>query len=288
VARPEERALAEREALRDPENSSREFGAEFIASGSSLFFGDALAGAVVAELEPCECPPPGTSVSIGGDLGLVNDSSAFVATHTTGTEIVVADVLELRPKKGQPLRLSEVIAAGCAFAAKHGARRICVDHHVLEPAREHLPSGFSLHAVDGGNEAKATRYARARDAFRARQVKIPGAHARLATQLSAVASKPMPGGGLQITLPRRNGTHLDAVSALVIALAEAAEVAARALPRFSSARTAVIPVSFGHRVGFMEQPGQGDPLTALPEAYVRGQRSSTAPRVITRPPEWQW
>jgi hypothetical protein len=219
LMRPDEQTLAvvERERARDPENAARELDAEFMAGGAGVFFGpDLITPAVVRDLPIATSVPSGARATIGGDIGLVNDASAFVALHRRGSVITVADALELRPRKGQPLKLSEVVAAGCAFAAKHGQKTIHVDHHVLTPAREHLPKGFSLLPVPGGQEAKADRFVLVRGAFRAETIVIPGPLGRLGVQLGLVISRPVPGGGVHITLPRRAGTHLDLVAAFVV------------------------------------------------------------------------
>lgn len=211
-----EAVAAERE--RDPDNALREFDAQFITGGAGLLFGPELVGpAIERDLLVSKSLEAGSHATIGGDIGLVNDASAFVAIHRRGTVLTVADSLELRPRKGHPLKLSEVVAVGCAFAERHGQKTIHVDHHVLEPAREHLPKGFSLQAVPGGAEAKAERYLDTRKAFREGNLRIPGPLAKLGAQLSQIIGRPVPGGGTSIVLPRRAGTHLDLAAAFVVA-----------------------------------------------------------------------
>jgi hypothetical protein len=171
-----------------------------------------------------ELPPRnGAVATIGGDIGLVRDASAFVAVHRIGDIITLADALELRPRKGSPLKLSEVVRQGCEFAQRHGQKTIHVDHHVLEPAREHLPKGFKLEPVAGGNEAKAERFRVLKEALRTGNARIPGPLARVAHQLSTVVGKPTAGGIMSITIPRRAGTHGDAAAAFVVAVASASD-----------------------------------------------------------------
>ncbi len=216
-------ALVARERERDPENARREFDAEFMSGGTSLYFGPELPAAIDRTLGVQTTPRPEATVTIGGDIGLVADASAFVAVHKVGDTILLAELLELRPKKGQPLRLSEVIRQGCEFAARHGEKTINVDHHVLEPAREHLPKGFKLDPIAGGAEAKAERFRLLKEALRNGNVAIPGPLSRIALQLADVVGKPTPGGLISITIPRRNGMHGDAAAAFIVAVACATE-----------------------------------------------------------------
>ena len=221
-------ALVERERLRDPENARREFDAEFMSGGSSLYFGPELAGALNRDLSPRASPTPGARVTIGGDIGLVRDASAFAAVHRIGDDIMLAEILEMRPRrlgKGatEPLKLSEVVKAGCEFAARHGQSVIHVDDHVLVPAREHLPRGFDLKRVAGGNEAKAERFRLVKEALRRQVVHIPGALVRVVAQLGDVVARPGAGGIVQITQPRRAGSHGDAAAATVLAISQASD-----------------------------------------------------------------
>lgn len=160
--------------------------------------------------------------TIGGDLALVSDASAFVAVATRGTFFDVEDILELRPSKGSPLKLSEVCKSACEFAALHNAAVLHVDHHVLHPAREHMAAGISLKAVAGGQAAKVERFVTVRSLLNEGRVRIPRTFVKLANQLREVLSKPASGGGLLITMPRRAGVHGDVASAFVLALHAAA------------------------------------------------------------------
>lgn len=157
-------------------------------------------------------------MGIGGDVGLVSDASAWCAVASQNNMLTVCNFMEQRPKKGAPLKLSEVVQSGCDFAAKYGMREIIVDHHELQASREHLPDGFNLRACAGGSDAKTERFIAARDAFRQERIRIPAALSKLTSQLSMIVSKPRPGGGTTIVLPRRAGTHLDICSAFILAL----------------------------------------------------------------------
>lgn len=210
------RQMVERERARDADNARREFAAEFMPYGSGLFFDAQAIERACATTAPS---PTGhvQDASIGADLGLVADSTAFVAVRLIGGIFSVLDVVELRPRPGEPLKLSAVVAEAARFAMRHRATTAHCDHHVLEPAREHAQRGFYLQAVPGGQAAKVERFVTVRNLLNEGRLHIPPDFPRLAMQLREVISKPATGGSLQITLPRRAGVHGDIVSTFVLA-----------------------------------------------------------------------
>ncbi len=225
------------EFARDPENARREFGAEFIFGGSGLFFGPELLRAAMVDEPPYRSRAHFQSIELGADVGLVSDASAIAAVGTRGEMLTLCDFKEWRPKKGAPLKLSEVVGAFCEFAARYDERSITVDHHELEAGKEHLPDGFSLTACAGGGDAKTARFLKVRELLRQEQLKIPTQFSKVANQLSLIVSKPKPGGGTSIILPRRAGTHLDVASAFILAV-DAASGSGCAANRFIRAMTA--------------------------------------------------
>jgi len=218
---PQIAAMVERERERDPDNARREFDAEFLAAGTGFFFDpEACMGAVASNLYPRLAPPESGRVGVGGDLALVRDAAALVVVHREGELYIVAEVLERRPQKGAPLRLSELVAEFEGVAARHGSEWIELDHHCFHAAGEHATK-IALRACPGGQDGKLQTYARARDLLHSKRIVIPGQYRRLAQQLREVVSKPTAGGGLQITSPRRAGAHGDLVSAFVLAIHDA-------------------------------------------------------------------
>jgi hypothetical protein len=210
------------EYARDRYAAERELGAQFLGSGANLFFdGITIDAAVDDSLSPRPGMAYGGRGAIGGDFGLVHDSSAFVVVHhdPDGT-LVVAEALELKPSKGKPLKLSEVCASASELAKRHRRQHLRVDHHLLDPAREHM-RGVGLVAAPGGQAGKVDCFVRARDLFAQGRVRIPGHYRRIAQQLREIVARPTPGGGLSIQSPRRGGAHGDLASALVLALWEA-------------------------------------------------------------------
>lgn len=213
------RSIVERERERDPDNAKREFDAQFTGAGTGLFFDSKVVSACLdRELDPMSGTDPKLVATIGGDFGLVKDASAFVVLHhTTDCSLVrVAEVLEMRPKPGQPLKLEDVCEAGAELAKRHGQQSVYVDHHLLTVAREMI-QGVNLIAAPGGQTGKLETHRSAKDVLNAGAVKIPGAYRRLAAQLSDITSRPTSGGGLTISSPRRAGVHGDIASAFVLA-----------------------------------------------------------------------
>lgn len=206
-----------REEARDPDNALREFGAQFMAAGGSNFF-DRDSCCVDANAEPRTNAPRGVNVGVGGDLALVRDAAAAVVVHEKDGEYLVAEVVERKPKKGEPLKLSSVIRDFSAVAQRHGVSAIEVDHHEIEAAREHLPDGMSLRQCAGGQQGKIDTYTRVRDLLHAGRIKVPPEFQRLVNQLRDVVKKPTTGGGVRIYSPHKGGVHGDLVSALVLAI----------------------------------------------------------------------
>lgn len=203
-----------RERIRDPENASREFDAEFMAAGSGLFFDPAT---IDAATEVDFVDGDTGEVGIGGDFAFVSDSSALAVAKRRGRLYDCAELIELRPKRGQPLVPSAVVETFATKMLAHGVRSMLADLHYLESVREHL-AAHKCHATaaPAGQDGKAETYLFLRRLLAERRIRLPK-HARLLQQLKAIISKPTPGGGLRIIAPRRGG-HGDLVSALVLAV----------------------------------------------------------------------
>jgi hypothetical protein len=158
--------------------------------------------------------------AFGADLGFVSDSSALVGVDRYGDHYEVVSVDEMRPRKGHPLRPSEVIATFAQRISTLGGAGFMADAHYRESAREHLePCDLRFDDAPAGRDGKEEVYLHARKLIHERRVRLPN-HPRLLSQLRSVIARPMPGGGTQITIPRRRGIggHGDIASAFVLAL----------------------------------------------------------------------
>jgi hypothetical protein len=228
---PEIAAMVALEREEDPDNAARELDAQFIAGGSSLFF-DAEAIAIALTKAPLE--GDNLTKGAGADLALVRDSSALAIVAKDAAEnFGLIETDEKKPEKGQPLKLSAVVKAFAAVLRQHGLEEFTADGHAREPAREWTDvEGITIESAPEGREGKWLTYSLLRSLLNEGRFVLPN-HPRLIAQLRAVRSKPMPGGGYQITSPRRKGAgHGDLVSAMVLAVHAANE--ARSLFLLSS------------------------------------------------------
>lgn len=225
---PAIQAAIEFERERDPDNCQREFFAEFMASGSSMFFDPrAIDDAIDDELGPGTHPDDDEAVFFGGDVGLVRDASALVGLGAKGAKRDVLRILttmELRPSKAEPLKLSKVISSFAGVLKSYDVRSFLADGHAREPAREWAAEEeISIMARPEGAGVLHEAYVTLRQAFNDRRIRIPR-DPRLLAQLRSVTVRPLPGGTWKVTIPRRVGqAHGDLVAALVCAVQAAAQ-----------------------------------------------------------------
>jgi len=221
LMRPDEatRAVVRRERDRDEDNARREFDAEYLASGSGLFFDpNGIRLSIAPDLTLPRIYDPSCHYGAGADWAFVRDSSALVVVERRGEIFRVAAVEEMRPAPGQPLKPSEVCARFATVMQPFGCAELYSDAHGSEGNREHLGARkISLTFVPGGQAGKVETYQFLREKMNEGKVQLPE-HSRLLGQLRAIVSKPTSGGGISITSPRRGGAHGDLVSALVCAV----------------------------------------------------------------------
>lgn len=211
--------IVARETSRDPENADREFGANFMKGGTVIFFDPSLIESCVDDtlsLTEPRMPQAGNDVSAGGDLGFRSNSSALSITHAEGGRIILAELVERKPEPGKPLKPKETIRAFAERMKAHGITTMMGDQHYRETAAEELEEA-GLTFVDAPSSPDEV-YVRARQKMRADGVRIPR-HAKLIQQLKEVQGRPLPGGRMQILLPRwAKGEHGDLVASFVLGL----------------------------------------------------------------------
>ncbi len=210
---------AERE--RDPDNAAREFDCDASAtSGSSTLFTAEMIRACVDMNLAQPSPRVGSyHPSFGCDVAFVRDSSTLVGSVDKEGVVEVQTILEKRPEKGQPLRPKEVVDDFAKVITDYGAVSVWGDIHYKESVREHLePYQIEFCDVPAGANGKQETYLHARKMLSEGRVRLPN-NPRFLAQLRSIVSKPMSGGGLQISAPRRAGlAHGDIVSAFVASL----------------------------------------------------------------------
>ncbi len=161
-------------------------------------------------------PKSGDVVTAGADLAFRSDSSSLVIVHTRVGIRYVAEVLELRPQKGIPLKPSEVCAKFAERMKAHGASHVLADQHYRETLDEYLNAAGLVYVPAPNRPADA--YVRTRVLLRQGVVRLPD-HPRLLQQMKEVTGRPLAGGGLSIVQNRwRSGGHGDLLSAMVLAL----------------------------------------------------------------------
>jgi len=214
------RSIVERERRRDPDNARREFDAQFMTSGTTVFFEEAIIDAATVD-EPY-APAPGDVIAAGGDFGFRSDSSALMLVALSGGVLHVFAGVELRPEEGLPLKPSATVAAFAKCIAGR-ASYLMADQHYREAIAEHLETHDLTYAAAPVQPHET--YVRARMLLREGRVRIhtpslpEGMAERLVQQLREVQGKPTSGGGMSIVHPRwSQGGHGDLASALVLAL----------------------------------------------------------------------
>lgn len=216
-------ASIEVERQRDPDNALREFDAEFMATGGSLFFdARSIEDAIDDDLHlPVSKLLDREKGAAGADIGLVRDASALVSVGARSisgaTMLRVLSLIERKPEKGKPLKLSTVIADFAGELRRYGISSFVADGHAREPAREWAEAEkIEIEARPEGPNAVFDTFVSLRQAFTDRRIRLPR-HPRLLAQLRAVTVKPAAGGRWQVIQPRRAGnSHGDIVSALVL------------------------------------------------------------------------
>jgi len=206
------------ERRRDPDNAAREFDCVFLARGAGNAFD-------VESLHRSITDAPTQHVGrvyIGGDLGLVQDPSAFVAVGAApGRKIVVLDALEMKPSSGAPLSLTHVLTEAQHFGARHGTFDISVDHHSLPQAVEMIAKAalrLRLNAVSEDHIGRELRFTGAIQAFKDGRIEIPRQFGKLTDQLARIVAAPKSGGGWRFTVGREGGDHADLAMALLLAI----------------------------------------------------------------------
>ena len=135
---PNVREFVEQERARDEDDAAREFDCKVLSGGASVYFDpEAIKAAINHGLDTPAIPPDSATVAAGGDFAFVSNASAFVAVHRVGNVITVADLLELRPGQGAPLKPSKVMATFAEHCKPLGITSLVVDGHAREPMREH-------------------------------------------------------------------------------------------------------------------------------------------------------
>lgn len=221
VMRTDERMkqIVAEEYERDPANAAREFDLQPLGAGAGAFFASSsVSDAVDQRLQTPLLRGSNARIGAGVDLALVSDSSALVVSQLDNNVVTVLHVLELRPERGRPLKLSEVSRSFGETVKRFGTTRMMGDHHLIESAREYLsPMGVYLTAAPGSLQGKLDTYLLVRKLLTEGRIRVPANEKRLIQQLKEVRSKATSGGNISITSPRKAG-HGDVLSAFILSV----------------------------------------------------------------------
>lgn len=215
------REVVELELKRNPENALREYGAEFMESGTTTFFESSTVDGALSD-EPFELRA-GDIVVAGADFGFRADSSALVMVamriEADGVpRLHVFDGIEERPGEDGPLKPSQTVESFAGVVAGR-CSYVMADAHYRESIAEHLERFGLVYAP--APVSPVDTYIRARMLFREGRIRIHGLgfRARLVQQLREVQGRPTSGGGMAIVHPRwAQGGHGDIAAALMLAL----------------------------------------------------------------------
>ena len=219
---PEIAAIVQQELERDPDNAKREYFCELDRTSGGEFFD---AGALGISRQEYEYPLPRNLLwpaAAGCDFAFKADSSTLVITQYDGRLYRVSEMLELRPRRNQPLKPSEVCREFAQVLRRYNISSVVTDAHYREAMREHLSTyGIGLIDAPEGANGKLEVYTRTKACLNEGLVRIPDNHdgKRLCEQAKTIVAKPTPGGLLSIRTPRRIGlAHGDLVSAWTLSV----------------------------------------------------------------------
>ncbi len=212
-------AVAQAE-IQDPDNARREFGAEFMTGGTTVFFESVTLDVMLTD-EPFTLQPNDV-VGAGGDFAFRSDSSALLLVAKRGEELHIFDGTEERPEPGAPLKPSrtvtrfvQVINGRCKYVTADQHHRSSIEEHLQEHGLVFCPAPAT----------PADNYVRTRQLLREGRVRVHSADlpkelvSRLLQQLRETQGRPTPGGGMSIKHPHWvKGGHGDLADAFTLAL----------------------------------------------------------------------
>lgn len=206
----------------DPENAEREIDAKALTAGTLHFLSREAIEAAFQPRQPQTLPHcPGHTYGAGGDTGFKKNSSALAIVERVPGENGALDRFRLvrreecRPSPGAPLQPKEVVGGFAVIMAEYGLLDLVVDSHEIDDVTDALTAH---NATATAAPLPAVAFVAFRNVLHAGRLDLPP-DPRLRQQMRDVLSRPMPGGGTQIVLPKRpDGSHGDLLVAVVRAV----------------------------------------------------------------------
>lgn len=208
----------------DPDEAEREYGAQFMSSTAESFFDlQMIESSLDVSLDKGALPEPGDDCRGGCDFAFQGDSSAMVIDHVRNGIHYIAQVVERRPQKDEPLMPSEIIEDFATIAGQHGLNYLMADRHYKMSVIEYL-NKYGIAFIDAPT-VPSEAYVATRILLHQGRIRLPN-HARFLGQLKEVKAKRTAGGSISIILPRKKigGVslgHGDLVAAFVLAVYQA-------------------------------------------------------------------
>lgn len=206
----------------DPDKADREYFAVPTSMAGSEFFPEAAIRASVRhDRELVLTPAAGLPHWGGADLGFTKNSSALALCRCVGDRVILAYYVERKPRAGEPLKPTEVCADFAKTALAYNATVVRGDSYNLEVAREEFakhrgPHGETVRfeAVDPTMDAKTEAFTAFRRLMLEGKLELSNDPALL-RQLAETRSRVLPGGRVQIVVPKIGWTHGDVLEAVV-------------------------------------------------------------------------
>jgi hypothetical protein len=147
--------IVAQELERDPDNAKREYFCEVDRASGGEFFD---AGAFSTSMDAVMAYPlprnPLWPCAVGADFAFKQDSSALCVVQYDGRNYTVCDTLELKPKRGLPLKPSEVVRDFAAVCKRYNVQGIVADGHYREAIKR---ASLFLWALPVGGSRRGTR-----------------------------------------------------------------------------------------------------------------------------------
>lgn len=215
--------IIEHELERDPDNARREYFCELDRDANEGFFDSR---ALTESLRSVSGWPEHRNelwpAAAGADFAFKSDSSAICVVQFDGRQYRTSGILELQPRKGSPLKPSEVCGRFAEICKSFGISGVVADGHYREALKEHLQEhGLQIWDAPEGLNGKLEVYTRTKALLHEGYITLPDntIGRRLVSQAKLIKAKPTPGGGFSIRMPRRTGlAHGDIVSAWTLAV----------------------------------------------------------------------
>lgn len=214
------RLIIEQTHKEDPDRASLEYDAEFVSASIEAFFDPVwIEKSIDDSLNLGRYAQDGDIVKAGADFGFERDSSALAITHVSKGLHYLAEIVEKRVEKDQPLMPSEVVRKFAEVCQSHHTSSVMADPWYRMTIIEYL-NEYGLFFIDAPH-TPADAYITARILLHQGRIRFPR-NARLLAQLKEVRARRLPTGKIQIIQPRTSaGGHGDLVSAWVLCVFQA-------------------------------------------------------------------